>query len=97
MLVIALNPTNPYGYYILLRWVLCPLFAYLAIQTLGKGKDGWVWALAITAAVYNPIIRLHLTREIWFVVNVLTIIIAAMSIGTLKEVAAQEATDSREK
>jgi hypothetical protein len=38
MLIIALSPSNPYGYYILMRWVLCPLFAYLALQALSKGN-----------------------------------------------------------
>jgi len=34
LLVWALNPENPYGYYILLRWVCCVAFAYLAYQAL---------------------------------------------------------------
>ena len=46
MLLWALNPANPYGYYILLRWVYCAAFAYLAIhawnleKTVGFGSLG---------------------------------------------------------
>jgi hypothetical protein len=84
MLLWALNPENPYGYYILLRWVCCGIFAYLAIQALEREKQGWVWVLGITAVVYNPIIRVHLTREIWSVVNVATIVAAVASVFVLK-------------
>jgi hypothetical protein len=83
MLLWALNPHNPYGYYILLRWVCCGVFAYLTFKVFDKERHGWVWVLGITAAVYNPIIRVHLTREIWSVVNVLTIGIAVASVFVL--------------
>ena len=84
MLLWALNPHNPYGYYILLRWVCCAAFVYLAIQALAQDKEGWVWLFGVTAVVYNPIIRIHLTREIWSVVNVATIVVAVVSIFVLK-------------
>jgi hypothetical protein len=80
MLLWALNPSNPYGYYILLRWVCCAVFGYLALQASAYKKQDWVWVLGVTAAVYNPIIPVHLTREIWSVVNIVTIGIAVVSI-----------------
>lgn len=84
MLLWALNPENPYGYYILLRWVCCAAFAYMALRAMEQEKQGLVWILGITAVVYNPIIRIHLTREIWSVLNVATIAIALISIWVLK-------------
>lgn len=84
MLLWALEPGQPYGYYILLRWVCCGVFAYLAVQAYKQGLEDWVWVLGITAAVYNPIFRIHLTREIWSVVNIVTIGIALASINKLK-------------
>ena len=84
MLLWALNPHNPYGYYILLRWVCCGVFAYLAFQALEEEKQQWVWVLGITAVIYNPIFRIHLNREIWSIVNVVTIGIAVVSIFTLR-------------
>jgi hypothetical protein len=84
MLLWALNPNNPYGYYILLRVVCCAVFAYLAIHAASQEKQGWMWILGGTAVIYNPIIRIHLTREIWSVVNVATIIVAAISVFILR-------------
>lgn len=80
ILLWALNPANPYGYYILLRWVCCGTFAYLAFQAFNKHQNGWVWILGITAVVYNPIFKIHLTRELWSFINVITIGIAIASI-----------------
>jgi len=84
MLLWALNPDNPYGYYILLRMVCCAVFAYLAILAASQEKKGWVWILGVTAVIYNPIIRIHLTREIWSAINVVTIIVAAISVSILR-------------
>jgi presenilin-like A22 family membrane protease len=84
MLLWALNPENPYSYYILLRWVCCAAFAYLAFQALAQEKKGFVWVLVVTALVYNPVIRVHLTREIWSVINVATIAMAVASVFVLK-------------
>jgi len=73
MLLWALNPKNPYGYYILLRCVCCGVFVYLSLCAAEQDKRAWTWLLGITAVVYNPILRVHLTRDIWSVVNVATI------------------------
>ena len=84
MLLWALNPDNPYGYYILLRIACCAVFAYLARKAFHRERQVWVWILGIMAVVYNPIIPVHLPREIWVVVNVLTIGIAVASIFAIR-------------
>jgi len=80
MLIWALYPENPYGYYILLRWICCAVFAYLALKANADNNSYWTWIFGVTAAIYNPIVPLHLTREIWTVVNIITI---GISIGSL--------------
>ena len=90
MLLWALNPANPYGYYILLRWVCCAAFVYLAIQAWNLEKSGWVWILGVTAAIYNPILRIHSTRELWSVVDLVTIGLAVASIFVLKSEEAEQ-------
>ena len=85
MLLWALYPDNSYGYYILLRWIVCGVFAYLTIQAFNDGLQGWVWVLGITAAVYNPILTVHLTRSIWSAINIVTIVIAVGSIFIIKK------------
>ena len=84
VLIWALNPVNPYAYYIILRWVCCGIFAYLAIQAYRAKNESWTWILTITAIIYNPIFVIHLTREIWTAVNIVTIAIAIASIWATK-------------
>ena len=80
LLLIAFNPNNPYGYYILLRWLLFGIFTYLAYRAFELRKTEWLWILAFTGLIYNPIIPLHLGRDIWTLVNIITILIAVGSI-----------------
>ena len=84
LLLLALNPDNPYGYYIFLRWVCCAAFVYLSIQALALEKSGWVWILGVTAVIYNPIFRVTGTREMWFFINLATIGLAVAAIFVLK-------------
>jgi hypothetical protein len=92
MLLWALNPDNPYAYYVLLRWVCCGVFGVLAFRAIALQMQGWSWTLGITALLYNPIFSVHLTREIWSAVNIATIGIAIVSIFRLaiRKVAEEE-------
>ena len=86
LLLWALAPSNPYGYYVLLRWVCCAAFIYLAVQAFKQGRQGWVWVLGVTAALYNPIVPAHLGREVWTMVNLATVAVAVGSVFQLKRV-----------
>lgn len=66
---------NPYGYYILLRWISCPSFVYLALLSYERQAVPWVWIFGVLAGIYNPIFTTHLGREIWLVVNVASILL----------------------
>jgi hypothetical protein len=85
MLLWALNPENPYGYYVLLRIVLCGICSFLAFRALEIRNDKWVWILGLTAVIYNPIIRIHLTRDVWSAVNMATILVLAVTVGALRK------------
>jgi hypothetical protein len=85
MLLWALYPENPYGYYVLLRWICCPCFAFAALQAFKQGKTSMVWILGVTAAIYNPLIPLHLNRELWNVLNLAGIGVGGWSISILKK------------
>jgi hypothetical protein len=65
----------PYGYYVLLRLLVCGVCIYLATHDARGGRETWAWVLAGAAVVYNPIFRIHLNREIWSIVNVATIVL----------------------
>ncbi len=60
----------PYGYYQLLRLVTCGAAVYGAYVSHSLGKTGWLWAFVFVAVLFNPIIPVYLTREIWRPMNV---------------------------
>lgn len=85
MLLWALVPNNPYAYYVLFRWVVCPCFGYAAFQAYHKNKIRWVWVLGVFAVLFNPLFPVHLNREMWFVFDLLAAGVAACSVFVLKK------------
>lgn len=84
MLLWALGP-NPYAYYTILRWVVCGITAYGAFQAAEIKKNEWVWIFGFIALLFNPIIPVHLTREIWSVIDIACAITLISSIFLFKE------------
>jgi hypothetical protein len=80
----ALSPTNPYAYYVLLRWICCAIFIFLTMQAKSQMSKSWTWILGFIAVLYNPLVPVHLDRLIWSVVNVVVIGVAFASIFALK-------------
>ena len=72
LVLAALFPWPVYGYYIFLRIVMCIACAFLAYRQFVSNDrlDFWTILLGAVAVLYNPIIPVHLTREIWSVINV---------------------------
>ena len=75
MLCIALMPL-PYGYYTLLRIVICGASGLIALHEYEKKEElsAWVLGFSFIAILYNPVIPVHLTREIWTPINIITIL-----------------------
>lgn len=73
LLLIAMVPALPYGYYNIMRWVVCACCAWLAVAANRKLLVGWALVWAAVAAIYNPIIPVRASREIWTIANLATI------------------------
>lgn len=84
MLLVALMP-NPYGYYILLRWVICGICAYYVFEALKTRKHPWAWVFGIGAIIYNPIFPLHLGRSVWSVVNIASVVVVIASFSAMRQ------------
>ena len=72
-LLLALAPL-PYGYYTLLRIVVCGAAALLAFNDFKRfgSVSFWVLLMGGIALLFNPIIPIHLSREVWAPINILT-------------------------
>lgn len=73
LLILALGHM-PYGYYVLLKWIICAIFAHCAITAHKMKDESWTWIFGVTAAIYNPIIPVHLGRHIWPIVNIASVL-----------------------
>ena len=75
LLLIALL-SLPYYYYQLMRWCICGCAAYIAyIHYKEKGSGFLTVTFIVIAILYNPIGPIHLFREAWIVINVVTALI----------------------
>jgi hypothetical protein len=84
-LFIALFDGLPYGYFTLLRFVVCAVGAYLAYEIYEDYKESlWVWAFGFIAILFNPIIIIHLQREQWWVIDLIVGIFFVLSIFLIK-------------
>lgn len=84
LLLLALFDGWPYGYFTLLRIAVCAGSAYLAWEAGEADKETWVWVFGAIAVLFNPIIPIHLTREIWWPIDLAAGIFFLISIFRFK-------------
>ena len=74
LLIVAPLISFPYGFYIFLRLIVSITAAYIIFDTYKnfKGINETIIIFSIIAILYNPIIPVHLTREIWLPINFVT-------------------------
>lgn len=75
LLLIALLPL-PYVYYQIMRWIICGCASYIAYQRYQE-QEGWdklVIAFIGITILYNPISSIHLFKEAWMILNILTVV-----------------------
>lgn len=84
LLLWALNK-HPYGYYTLLRFVVCGVSVYGAYFATGLKKDGWAWIFGIIAVLFNPIIPIYLDRNTWAFIDVGVVAILLISLFSVRK------------
>ena len=83
MLFLAI-PKLPYGYYILLRWVVT-ISALFSVWVAYDSEDKfWVFLMVGIAILFNPIIPVHLTKDIWVIIDLIVAILFLVSIFHIK-------------
>lgn len=85
MLALAVVGGQAYDFYMILRVVVCVISAYSAykINKLGGvviNQEFWLWSFVIVAALFNPIVPVHLGRGAWLVIDVATIVLFVYSL-----------------
>jgi len=76
---------HPYGYYTLLRFVVCGVAAYSAYFAAELKKKSWAWIFGIIAFLFNPIIPIHFDRDTWQIIDVGVAILLLVSLFLLQK------------
>ena len=84
MLLLALAEL-PYGYYQLLRFVTCGVAVYIAFTAYNWQKMWAMWLFGFIALLFNPLIPIHLSREIWQPIDVICAVLFVFIVFVLKK------------
>lgn len=79
MLLVALLPM-PYSYYTLLRVCAFCLFGFLAYSAHVKGAKLLPWVFGFMALVFNPLFKIHFSRELWGLIDIASAIVLLVTI-----------------
>jgi hypothetical protein len=74
----------PYGYYVLLRWVICAVLSFAAVYSYELRKTAWIWILGFTAVIFNPLVPLNLGKPLWHFIDGLTALLFVASFFALR-------------
>ena len=65
MLFLATFLDWPYGFFQLLRLVVCGAAIYGAVKTNETGRSNWTLVMAGIAVLFNPVFLITFSREEW--------------------------------
>ena len=83
MLILALLDM-PYGYYTLLRLVVCGMGVFVAIFAYNSRKFWAVYLFGFIAVLFNPLVPIHLDREIWRGIDIVCAVLFCGALPALK-------------
>ncbi len=75
----------PYGYYQLLRFAVCGVGLYLAYTAYQWQKMWAMWLFGFIALLFNPLIPIHLSKELWQPIDVICAILFIVVAFVLKK------------
>lgn len=60
----------PYGYYMLLRIAVTGFCIWATVVTYEQKSQYLPWVFVLLALLFNPIIKIHLAKELWALIDV---------------------------
>ncbi|WP_407984769.1 DUF6804 family protein [Pontiella sulfatireligans] len=84
MLLGCLIDGLPYGYFQILRWVVCGVCGYRAYLSCTLEKKAWMWGFIFAAVLFNPISPIRLDRGVWAVTDVCLAVLLLLSLKAIR-------------
>jgi len=76
---------HPYGYFTLLRWVVCATAVYTAYVSTTVNRTPWAWVFGLIALLFNPLIPARIDRATWAYLDVAIGILFLLSVFFVRE------------
>jgi hypothetical protein len=85
MLLLAIpSEIWPYGYYILLRWVVTGAALFILWIAYELEKKTWLWIMGAIAILFNLIAPIYLDKGNWVVIDLIVAALFLISIFKIK-------------
>ncbi|MHB8521854.1 MAG: DUF6804 family protein [Limisphaerales bacterium] len=84
VLLLLAEGRYPYGYYQLLRWLVCGISVYSFLEALESKERGWVVTFAMLALLFNPVVPVRLTRKTWMLADFVVAALFLFSVPLLR-------------
>ena len=65
----------PYGFYIILRWVVCGVAIFNAVGFSKSKLTGWVFVFGALAFLFNPLFPVYLNKSSWVGIDLISAIV----------------------
>ena len=75
LLILAIPTGWPYDFYILLRWLIFAVSAYVAWGFYKSNLPTWTLILGGIALLFNPILPFYLSKSSWVVMDLIAAIL----------------------
>lgn len=85
MLLAGIPKYFPYGYYNLLRLVVCGTGIYIAYYLFAEEKKFIGFLSALVVLLFNPIFPVHLDKDAWVLIDFIVAIFFGISIFALRK------------
>ncbi len=85
LLILAIPPLWPYGYYILLRWTITGSALILAYSFYESKVVHWALVFGGIAFLFNPIFPIYLDKQTWVIIDLIVSITFFVSSGVIRK------------
>ena len=84
LLLLAIPSWWPYGFYILLRWIICAVSIYVAYSFYKSKLTAWAFVFGAIAILFNPIYLVYLDKSSWVGIDFVSSILFFISAYSTK-------------
>ena len=75
---------EPEGFFVGIRAVVCFASVFAAVKAYTAKRETWTWLLGANAALYNPFVLVHLTRDTWQLLDFADIVLIVAAAVVLR-------------